>query len=487
MTLAALSGSLVWAQPARVAVKAPTGMAGVPVRPQSGLGAPGFSNAPSLSPSLSALAPLPAPSAAVPAAVAAAVQVAAPITAKPAAANVPESTPLPAAPAPTLQEPTAERSSLSTQRLAMPSGRELSIVRLDVRAWDGTAPRGDAEGLLISLDSRERDFKLNLGTDRRLEYALLDRRGRVIEVRRGVTPGEEVEGLARFVLALPDAAAAGLRRGRVIPLPEDSAAAMLARDVLEARISPANAARIIRRASERDSDQERLSLLDAVSEEIRARAPDRRAGRTAIQATAEAILGLYAPESSAAGWAAWRAPRAWLSAKPPRTRVTALLRLIYFLPLAAVHEGGHYLAARLTGGSVYGFRIFLNEKAFINAALHSRKSAVATVVAGPLAQAAVGLATAAAVLPVALAPDAGIWGLAAAAAALLLGAAGLFTAYAAVANGAGDWVILFQVLGWRRAEAVFTQAFQSSLESQAPGMAWRYYRALAKTLLTGND
>jgi ATP-binding cassette subfamily B protein len=64
VTLAALSGGPVWAQTARIAVEAPAGMTGVPVLPQSGLGAPGFSNALSLSPSLSALAPLPAPSAA---------------------------------------------------------------------------------------------------------------------------------------------------------------------------------------------------------------------------------------------------------------------------------------------------------------------------------------------------------------------------------------------------------------------------------------
>ncbi|MCM2304251.1 MAG: ABC transporter ATP-binding protein/permease [Elusimicrobia bacterium] len=62
LTMAALSGGPVWAQTARVTVGAPAGMTGVPVLPQSGIGAPAFTNAPSLAPSLSALTPLPAPS-----------------------------------------------------------------------------------------------------------------------------------------------------------------------------------------------------------------------------------------------------------------------------------------------------------------------------------------------------------------------------------------------------------------------------------------
>ncbi len=62
MTMAALSGGPVWAQTARVTVGAPAGMTGVPVLPQAGIGAPAFTNAPSLAPSLSALTPLPAPS-----------------------------------------------------------------------------------------------------------------------------------------------------------------------------------------------------------------------------------------------------------------------------------------------------------------------------------------------------------------------------------------------------------------------------------------
>ncbi|MDD5304878.1 MAG: ABC transporter ATP-binding protein, partial [Elusimicrobia bacterium] len=65
MTMAALSGGPVWAQTARVTVGAPAGMTGVPVLPQTGIGAPAFTNAPSLAPSLTGLTPLPAPSAVV--------------------------------------------------------------------------------------------------------------------------------------------------------------------------------------------------------------------------------------------------------------------------------------------------------------------------------------------------------------------------------------------------------------------------------------
>ncbi len=102
LTLAALSGGPVWAQTARIAVQAPTAIAGVPVLPQTGIGAPSFNNAPSLSPSLSSLAPLPAPSAA-PSAVATPVQTvaapaftapisaAAPVVYKPAVAPAPSS------------------------------------------------------------------------------------------------------------------------------------------------------------------------------------------------------------------------------------------------------------------------------------------------------------------------------------------------------------------------------------------------------------
>jgi ATP-binding cassette subfamily B protein len=64
LTLAALSGGPVWAQTARVSAGAPAGTAAVPVLPRTGIGAPSFTNAPSLAPSLSALTPLPAPSAA---------------------------------------------------------------------------------------------------------------------------------------------------------------------------------------------------------------------------------------------------------------------------------------------------------------------------------------------------------------------------------------------------------------------------------------
>ncbi|MBI2387214.1 MAG: ABC transporter ATP-binding protein [Elusimicrobia bacterium] len=64
LAMAALSGGPVWAQTARVTVGTPAGTAGVPVLPQTGLGAPAFTNAPSLAPSLSGLTPLPAPSAA---------------------------------------------------------------------------------------------------------------------------------------------------------------------------------------------------------------------------------------------------------------------------------------------------------------------------------------------------------------------------------------------------------------------------------------
>ncbi|MCR4295538.1 MAG: ABC transporter ATP-binding protein/permease, partial [Elusimicrobia bacterium] len=77
MTMAALSGGPVWAQTARVTAGAPAGMTGVPVLPQTGLGAPAFTNAPTLSPSLTGLTPLPAPSA-VPALQAPALAAAAP-------------------------------------------------------------------------------------------------------------------------------------------------------------------------------------------------------------------------------------------------------------------------------------------------------------------------------------------------------------------------------------------------------------------------
>jgi ATP-binding cassette subfamily B protein len=63
LTMAALSGGPVWAQTARVAVGAPAGMSAVPMIPQMGAGAIGFSNMPTLSPSLSGMTPLPAPSA----------------------------------------------------------------------------------------------------------------------------------------------------------------------------------------------------------------------------------------------------------------------------------------------------------------------------------------------------------------------------------------------------------------------------------------
>ncbi|MBI2789279.1 MAG: ABC transporter ATP-binding protein [Elusimicrobia bacterium] len=92
LTMAALSGGPVWAQTARVTVGAPAGMTGVPVLPQAGIGAPAFTNAPSLAPSLSALTPLPAPSvapvAATPVAAAAKALAIAPVSAaKPVAAK----------------------------------------------------------------------------------------------------------------------------------------------------------------------------------------------------------------------------------------------------------------------------------------------------------------------------------------------------------------------------------------------------------------
>jgi ATP-binding cassette subfamily B protein len=123
MTMAALSGGPVWAQTARVTVQAPAGMSGVPVLPQTGIVAPAFTNAPSLSPSLSGLAPLPAPSAsALPQAIVQAAPLAV-TTAKPAAASpVPALKPLAAKPV--VAAPQSSYAALRAMQLPAASGGE---------------------------------------------------------------------------------------------------------------------------------------------------------------------------------------------------------------------------------------------------------------------------------------------------------------------------------------------------------------------------
>ena len=128
MTLAARSGGPVWAQTARVTIQAATGMSGVPVLPQNGMGAIGFSNAPSLSPSLSALAPLPSPSAtaAAQALVAAPVVAAAPvaITPLPAVRAAAKPAVLPTTVKPIIAAPLNSYAALRAMHLPAASGGE---------------------------------------------------------------------------------------------------------------------------------------------------------------------------------------------------------------------------------------------------------------------------------------------------------------------------------------------------------------------------